>query len=476
MKINQPNIWAFLPFLKPCIFLILIAVMGCKRSQEPVSNEYIQGVICEANRLVEDQNAMAAIELLEQSDCSQAPILEALAIAYKAANQTLRAAQTFEKVSYLDPDFQENALYAAEAYEQMQDLHSTARCYRFYLESFPHDEVAWLELSNVEMQLSHFLLALQYYLKSVENTQGPLTFDQCFHLSQLCYAAGKRESALYWGQEALNLEPKACDVYLHLLCIADEQKNQHLAESLLQSLDAIDPEYLTIQHFDNFRQQYGRKVLQEAKNEEKKVISRDIQKMSSTLPEIQQTLKALNSINILPVTLTNLSYWYLEPQTYWNKVHNYNYCMALGNYYESQRDFIQACNYYRIATQRAPKNAEAWYALAYTYYQDFQWQAAELALQNALYLAPNEIQYTILHLKILQKTCTPQAFIAAIKKARNRFPQNYEITLLLARTYHKLMHDVPNAIEAYQDTLKLLPPDHPESVKIYEILDQLTTL
>jgi tetratricopeptide (TPR) repeat protein len=213
---------------------------------------------------MEKQQFTLAIQGLQQVQtyCPNNPqVLELLALSYAENKQIYLAAQTFEKTIHADTtgDFQENALRAAHAYEQMGDFYSTSRCYRNYLNYFPKDRFAWFALADSESRLERHANALQAFLRGIDLLKTDLTIEQMVKLSQLCFAAKKIEEAIYWNLEALKIESENVNIYLQTLRMAHTQKHDALVRKLIEVLDSLDKNALEREQLDFLRAWYGLK-------------------------------------------------------------------------------------------------------------------------------------------------------------------------------------------------------------------------
>jgi tetratricopeptide (TPR) repeat protein len=242
---------------------IVLFSTGCQRHHF-ASTTHIQLQLKQVRDCMEKRQFTLAIQGLQQVQtyCPNNPqILELLALSYAENKQIYLAAQTFEKTIHADTmgDFQENALHAAHTYEQVGDFYSASRCYRHYLNHFPKDRLAWFALSDSESQLERHANALQAFLRGIDLLKTDLTAEQMVKLSQLCFAAGKIEEAIYWNLEALKIESENVSIYLQTLRMAHGQKHSALMRKLIEALDSLDKNALEREQLDFLRELCGLK-------------------------------------------------------------------------------------------------------------------------------------------------------------------------------------------------------------------------
>ena len=125
-----------------------------------------------------------------------------------------------------------------------------------------------------------------------------------------------------------------------------------------------------------------------------------------------------------------------------------------------QHDNKQAIKLYWQALGRANDRADIWNQLSRAYRIDGQAKNAETTALEATRLAPQEIDYTLDYLRVIQRTKKPEDFLAELETAYDRFPRSPEIALSLARGYERISGNNSAAIMLYQRFIELAP-NHP---------------
>lgn len=127
---------------------------------------------------------------------------------------------------------------------------------------------------------------------------------------------------------------------------------------------------------------------------------------------------------------------------------------------EQQRDYKAAIQYYWRALGQSNDRTDIWNQLSSAYLIDGQLQNAETAVLESLRLDPSQVNTMLDYLRIAQRTKTPRDFLAEIETAGDRFPQNPEIALSLARAYERIARNNAAARSAYSRFIQLAP-SHP---------------
>jgi tetratricopeptide (TPR) repeat protein len=223
--------------------LFLPNVVG--KSAEELEQSYIREQIEAADEHLKKRELEPAIALLEKLSRRfpyDPNIWEVLGFAYSAARKNALAAVTFERVSCMGTEYQENSLYAAQTYEEIGDWNSASRCYWFYLDAFPKDSNAWKSLSHAERIQGHTMLALQSYLRSFNVTDKKPSPEEAVNIGEMFLEVGNPCQAKYWLNEALAENKNGLEVHLGLLRWAYNQKSWIEVAKEIAVVDGLDPE------------------------------------------------------------------------------------------------------------------------------------------------------------------------------------------------------------------------------------------
>ena len=270
-------------------FLVLL---GCQMRQNQEKTENILARTIE----LQQNNITEAIQYLCRKNIYQSlDLLEALAFLYEENNETLLAAQTFEQLFHADIDksFPESAFYAAQIYAQLQLWSSAERCYRLFLDCDPENVTVWFTLSEIESKQGNTYAALTSYLNGLSVSKVK-TKQNLFKLAQLCLQNNMLDAAEFWGELCLQKDATNKEVLILLLKIADLHNDRDQVQKFIQTLEAIQPDFLKNQ--PNLREKYMLFIPQ-------KMVDEDEAKpavVRSTEEEILNTVRIFFPVDILP--------------------------------------------------------------------------------------------------------------------------------------------------------------------------------
>lgn len=269
---------------------LLLLLCGCQM-QKP--HESIAEVLEAVETLHKNHQTQEAIDYLTTKEIyKNLDLLETLAFLYEENDEKLLAAQTFEQLFHADIDKQyiECAFHAAEIYYQLDDIYSAGRCYRLYLDLNPQDYSIWFKLSDIETQLNHPASALTAYFNGLEAV--PLKTDAHIKkLSELCFNNNMLKATEFWGQIALNRQPKDPQMLELLLKVADQHNDRNKVMFYIQKLKDLSPDFLN-KHPDLCTKYVCKEAVIDHSEESKDItISHDIH---STSQEIEYTLQQLS--------------------------------------------------------------------------------------------------------------------------------------------------------------------------------------
>ena len=131
----------------------------------------------------------------------------------------------------------------------------------------------------------------------------------------------------------------------------------------------------------------------------------------------------------------------------------------------SRRDYEKAIQFYWAALGQTNKRADIWNALSKVYLIDGQAKNAATTALEATRLNPENIEYVLDYLRVVQRVKKSADFIKELEIAYDRFPRSPEITLSLARGYHKIGGNDYAASILYQRFIEIAPthPLRPEA-------------
>ena len=126
----------------------------------------------------------------------------------------------------------------------------------------------------------------------------------------------------------------------------------------------------------------------------------------------------------------------------------------------SKRNYDEAIQLYWSALGRTNERADVWNALSKVYLIDGQAKNAATTALEATRLAPENIQYLLDYLRVVQRVKKAADFIKELEIAYDRFPNSPELTLSLARGYLRVGGNDYAAGILYRRFIEMAP-DHP---------------
>lgn len=125
----------------------------------------------------------------------------------------------------------------------------------------------------------------------------------------------------------------------------------------------------------------------------------------------------------------------------------------------ASQDPETAIDAYYDAQSYDPENSLVWEKLADAYQMQNEGRKAEIALLEAMRHAPEYADLRIRYLRFVQTLGDPAKLMRSIQDAKERFPDNATITLLLARAYERIEQNDRIARFYYNQFIQLAPND-----------------
>lgn len=113
---------------------------------------------------------------------------------------------------------------------------------------------------------------------------------------------------------------------------------------------------------------------------------------------------------------------------------------------------------------------EVWRELSNAFLNQEQYRPARAAALEAIRRDPQNLVYIFQHLRVVQKTESPERFLQELQNTRRRFPRSPDVSLALARTYDKAFNDPSNSQFYYHEFLRLSDSEHPSRNEANEAL------
>ncbi len=472
----------------------LIAFSGCqKKTPEQIAKEnsaLLESAVKKAQTLLLEEKAGEAVELLEKSSESygvSASLCEALAYAYLQNGKKAEAGIFFEKASDLKGGDGEMLFSAARVYEETGSSDSAINAYEKYLKIKPLDPVAWKALAKVLKSKGKNQEALNAYLASVKNAGRNPNSQEAAEIGVLFSEVGNNHQARRWLEASYaaaapnNLETRKTALSA-LVGISLKEKNMESLKREVADLDKIDPSILDKEH-PGLRQQMEKferdlaeaqlkiKKMQEEKaaaekkaKEEKELADKRakeeierVKKLAEERAEAEKREKEALQKEEKESSEKEQALKEEEKET--PEMRSEKLVKETYEHIE-KGDAVSAKRSANLAVFENGRSSDAWRALAKSYEASGERKAAYLAANEALYRNPDDIDATLFYLRSASFVVSNEKLLNMLYSAREKFPQNPEIMLGLARTYN-VKGDTLNAKYFYNMFMDGTPKEHP---------------
>ena len=439
-----------------------------------------------AQVLMFENKSAEAIKLLEETyqKCGSRPELcENLAYAYMQNGQLASAAMFFENAAAQKGGDAELQISAAKAYEQSKAFDSAAKAYEKYLKIKPADPVARRALASCYEKLEKYPEALNSMMEGLRVSGRNPNTAEAAKIGNLFVKTGNAIQARKWLEAAFkatlpeNVETRR-EILVGLITVYLAQKETALLDTAVNELDKIAPNEID-QKYPKLRKQLqdfkdSLKAAEEAiktaeaKKAEELKAAEDAKKAESEKSEAKPEADASKPQDLTqneaveekaedaPVEqktdIKDETDTPAKPSEYDTLVQKCYDAIAKGDAAEAEKSAHLA-----IAENSAPE--AAWRALAKAYELSDKHNDSYMAASEAYKRNPDDIDATLFYLRNASRVLNNEKFLNKVYLAHEKFPNNPEIWVDLARTY-KLMGDKRNALFFYRHFLANTPKEH----------------
>ena len=480
-----------------------------------------------------DEKPAQAIQMLEQvyQECGPSALLcEALADAYAQDGQLPSAAMFYDRAADLKNGDPELEINAAKCYEQSNLPDSAVKAYSKYLKSKPQDMVAWKAMAKCLEKQEKYQEALNAYLAALKAAGRNPTSAEAASIGILFTKIGNVPQARRWLEAAYKATiPENVDtrreILLSLLSVYLAEKETVLLNATVEELDKMEPNLVREKYpqlhaqltefFKNLKEaeealkaekakkeaQEKEKAKKEAQEKEKakkeaqeaKAISESAKKEenagSQAAPEpgkpaspAQQTnsqppqdpKSAITEIfSIAEEQMRDVEIKDESPEdTLKSAEGSFEKLLELSKRSLAKGDAKTAEQAAHRAIAANRNDSQGWRALAKAYELQNRDNDSYMAAREAYVRAPDDINATLFYLRNASRIQNNEIFLNSLYRAHEKFPNNVEILVGLARTY-KLIGDNRNAKYFYNVFLNMAPKEHPLYKEMYDELEEL---
>lgn len=441
-----------------------------------------------AQTMIFEEKYASAIELLEKALSTygdNAKIFETLAYAYSADKKFDMAGMYFEKAGDMDSSNPDLYLNAAASYEQAKIYPAAAGAYRKYIDRVPDSSLALKKFAICLEKQDLFEEALNAYFASIKASKRSPTSDEAASIGSLFVKIKNYSQAKRWLEAALgatlpeNVKTRSA-IYAAMIEMYLNQKDMAALQKAHDELAKINPELLNSNWPDLTKQlaDYNQKLkdaqeaikkANEAKILEEKRLAEEKAKAEAEAEakrkaeeEKLAAIKASEEVK-KQEQMKEISEPVLTPEERVRKDYDENF---------SKGDFSKAEKIAQGMVAKKPDSAEAWRCLSKSYTAQGKNRDAFYAAREAMRNSPDDVSETLLYLSTAGKILNNETYLDEIYKAKEKFPNNCEIMLGMARTY-TVLGNKTEAKYAYEQFFKLADREHPLRQQATEELQKL---
>lgn len=480
--------------------------------------------------------AIQMLEQVYQECGPSALLCEALADAYAQDGQLPSAAMFYDRAADLKNGDPELEINAAKCYEQSNLPDSAVKAYSKYLKSKPQDMVAWKAMAKCLEKQEKYQEALNAYLAALKAAGRNPTSAEAASIGILFTKIGNVPQARRWLEAAYKATiPENVDtrreILLSLLSVYLAEKETVLLNATVEELDKMEPNLVREKYpqlhaqltefFKNLKEAEeaikAEKAKKEAEEKEKakkeaeekakkeaeekakkeaqeaKAISESAKKEenagSQAAPEPGKPASPAQQTNSQPPqdpkSAITETFSIAEEQmrdveikdespedTLKSAEGSFEKLLELSKRSLAKGDAKTAEQAAHRAIAANRNDSQGWRALAKAYELQNRDNDSYMAAREAYVRAPDDINATLFYLRNASRIQNNEIFLNSLYRAHEKFPNNVEILVGLARTY-KLIGDNRNAKYFYNVFLNMAPKEHPLYKEMYDELEEL---
>ena len=480
--------------------------------------------------------AIQMLEQVYQECGPSALLCEALADAYAQDGQLPSAAMFYDRAADLKNGDPELEINAAKCYEQSNLPDSAVKAYSKYLKSKPQDMVAWKAMAKCLEKQEKYQEALNAYLAALKAAGRNPTSAEAASIGILFTKIGNVPQARRWLEAAYKATiPENVDtrreILLALLSVYLAEKETVLLNATVEELDKMEPNLVREKYpqlhaqltefFKNLKEaeeaikaekakkeaEEKEKAKKEAEKKAKKEAEEKAKKEAQEAKAISESAKKEENAGsqaepepgkpASPAQQTNSqppqdpksaiteTFSIAEEQirdveikdespedTLKSAEGSFEKLLELSKRSLAKGDAKTAEQAAHRAIAANRNDSQGWRALAKAYELQNRDNDSYMAAREAYVRAPDDINATLFYLRNASRIQNNEIFLNSLYRAHEKFPNNVEILVGLARTY-KLIGDNRNAKYFYNVFLNMAPKEHPLYKEMYDELEEL---
>lgn len=439
-----------------------------------------------------------ALSLLEQWTATfpeNEELLEEKAFVLSEVGQHEESAEIFLRIHQLSPEEPSPLLFAAREMEAAGNRGEAAELYREYLQEDPSNATLWRITARLDEERGHIIAAIDAYRRSYQIEENDAT---ALRIGQLYEGQGNLAQAESWYRRAAQTgstrRPEALSRLAHLALQAEDYER---AEELMAQLESEDPEFWaasgladTLAEIRSWQEAQAileeqlllqrqrelalRETVEEeearrlAAEEEARRAEEEARRAEEEAREAEEREDAeTTEITFLEEEAEEPLREEEEPVETGieEETPPTNEEIAEGlaeqartalenNEYTAAQDLLWE------AISLNDADPEFWYLLSQAFQAEGAYGDAESTILQARRIAPDNLDYYAHYLLVARETRPLRLYIPELEAARERFPNNPDLMLLLAQAYSRAQLSREDAEYLYRLFLETADPDH----------------
>ena len=439
------------------------------------------------------EDAINKLRDLNEKHPASVEILVQLSRSLIEAKQFSLAAFRFEQALSLHS---ESSLIkeAAEAHYLARDYDASIERYRQYLAKNSLDPASQLRFARMLAKQGNNTESLNAFTKA----NNEATADDCILMGNLFLQKGLLPQAKHWfGESSRRSDQSPTQVLIGLLKVAQKEKNESEAETIILALEKSDPGVLK----ETSIAEYAANLLRRRRLAD--FIARGTDARGKSVSELASVLlagKTPSSFNISPVTsgsklpprTQNPHSNLFQPNEVKEKKTSSTQSeespltderpkMSLADAFaapigevknvdgasESSLDlgeqayldgsYTSALLHARDALKINSEDAMAWKLCSQAHFQLGETSEAEMTILEAIRHQPFDLDMRMDYLRIARETLSGKRYLQELEKVRDLFPESTEILWELARRYHVVENMPVTAAVLYRKIIQIAP-------------------
>lgn len=434
-----------------CSLWGLLLFWGCRDSSH-TEQASVEATVAAAKTELEKEDPKAAIRLLEEyirKWGSDANVTETLARAYGQNQDDELAAFYFEQTASLSELKYYCYLDAAEHYEHLNDVDRACFCYLSYLKILPEDSEVQLKYANALLKKGDKKEALDRFVR---------------------YTKGEAETQLQIASLFLEWDnyTQARNAYLSIL---ENDPNHFAALKGLWSVYSVLDDYEEMVKIGEQLVSLGRTNIRGASITEfikyHRIFQQELRELNrSDFCAFEIPVIEIKDIPV-PEELKKEKELLVKKKTKQEQATRLKEAIVKA---KKQGNYDQAVeNFWKLLGING-KNVQAWTELTECLEKSNKYSVAEMAIQEAMKLQPNNSDLRIKYLGIILRTQDTASYAKAVKEAKRQFPSNADIRLLWAKVQETYLGDANGARRSYKKFLQIAPQGHSEVNRVEHLL------